>query len=137
NAAHRQVQLDVYGELMDVLHHARRRNIQTDPSQWPFELALMHHLEEIWREPDESMWEVRGEPRQFTFSKVMAWVAFDRAIKTAEMFKLEGPVKRWRTIQRQIHHEVCERGFDRTRNAFVQSYGSRELDASLLLMPTT
>ncbi len=136
NEAHRQVQLDVFGELMDVLHHARRGGISTHPSQWAFERALMHHLEQIWREPDESIWEVRGKSRHFTFSKVMAWVAFDRAIKTAEMFQLEGPVKHWRAIQKQIHDEVCERGFDRARNTFVQSYGSRELDASLLLLPT-
>ena len=136
NDAHRQVQLDVFGELMDALHHARRGGIDTHPSQWPFERALMEHLEQIWREPDESIWEVRGKSRHFTFSKVMAWVAFDRAIKTAEMFTLEGPVKQWRAIQRQIHDEVCERGFDRTRNTFVQSYESRQLDASLLLLPT-
>jgi len=122
---------------MDALHHARRGGIQTNPSQWPFELALMHHLDQTWQEPDESIWEVRGEPRHFTFSKVMAWVAFDRAIKTAEMFELEGPVKHWRSIQKQIHSEVCERGFDRKRNAFVQSYGSTQLDASLLMLPTT
>ena len=136
NDAHRQVQLDVFGELMDVLHHARRGGIDTHPSQWAFERALMQHLEETWREPDESIWEVRGKSRHFTFSKVMAWVAFDRAVKTAEMFKLEGPVKRWRAIQQQIHDEVCERGFDRKRNTFVQAYESRQLDASLLLLPT-
>jgi len=137
NAAHEQVQHDVFGELMDALYHARRGGIDTHPSQWSFEVALMQHLEQVWRDVDESIWEVRGKPQHFTFSKVMAWVAFDRAIKTAEMFHLEGPVKHWRAIKHQIHEEVCERGFDRRRNSFVQAYGSHNLDASLLLIPTT
>jgi len=98
---------------------------------------LLKHLAGIWMEPDQGLWEVRGPPQHFTFSKVMAWVAFDRAVKSAELFGLEGPVDRWRAVQQQIHAEVCERGFDRERGCFVQAYDSTQLDASLLLLPTT
>jgi GH15 family glucan-1,4-alpha-glucosidase len=137
NAAHGQLQIDVYGEVMDVLHHARRGGIDGDASEWPFQTALLHHLAEIWDSPDEGMWEVRGPRQQFTFSKVMAWVAFDRAIKTAEIFGLKGPLDRWRAIKDEIHAAVCERGFDRERGCFVQAFGSKQLDASLLMMPST
>jgi GH15 family glucan-1,4-alpha-glucosidase len=122
---------------MDALHQARRGGISQDQSEWPFQKALLHHLSGIWTEPDEGMWEVRGPRQHFTFSKVMAWVAFDRAVKSAQLFGLEGPVDKWRTIQNQIHAEVCDRGFDRQRGCFVQAYGSKQLDASLLMLPTT
>ena len=137
NAAHGQKQLDVFGEVMDALHQAQRGGIARDRSEWPFQKAVMHHLSDIWTEPDSGIWEVRGPRRHFTFSKVMAWVAFDRAVKSAELFGLEGPVDKWRAIQRQIHAEVCERGFDRQRGCFVQAYDSTELDASLLMLPST
>jgi GH15 family glucan-1,4-alpha-glucosidase len=137
NAAHGQLQLDVYGEVMDALHQARRGGISQDTSEWPFQKALLQHLGSIWTEPDQGMWEVRGPRQHFTFSKVMAWVAFDRAVKTAELFGLDGPVDRWRAVQQQIHAEVCERAFNRDRGCFVQAYDSTQLDASLLLLPTT
>ena len=136
NAAHEQLQLDVFGEVMDALHQARRGGIAQDSFEWPFQKALLAHLEQIWVQPDEGIWEVRGGPQHFTFSKVMAWVAFDRAVKSVEGFGLDGPVDRWRAIQRQIHADVCERGFDRQRGCFVQAYGSTRLDASLLMMPS-
>jgi GH15 family glucan-1,4-alpha-glucosidase len=135
NAAHHQLQLDVFGEVMDTFHQARRGGLAASDSGWAVQLALLRHLEHIWREPDESIWEVRGGRRHFTYSKAMCWVAFDRAIKSAEAFGLDGPVNHWRQVRDEIHREVCERGFDRTLNSFVQSYGSKELDASLLLLP--
>jgi GH15 family glucan-1,4-alpha-glucosidase len=137
NAAHEQLQLDVFGEVMDALHQARHGGIARDSFEWPFQKALVAHLEQIWAQPDEGIWEVRGGAQHFTFSKVMAWVAFDRAVKSVEAFGLDGPVDRWRTIQRRIHADVCERGFDRERGCFVQAYGSKQLDASLLLVPST
>jgi GH15 family glucan-1,4-alpha-glucosidase len=135
NDAHRQLQLDVYGELMAALHQARQHSLGSTASGWALQIALLEHLEEAWREPDESIWEVRSGARHFTFSKVMAWVAFDRAIRGAEMHGLEGPVERWRALRGEIHDEVCRRGFDRTLGSFVQTYDSKELDASLLLIP--
>jgi GH15 family glucan-1,4-alpha-glucosidase len=137
NAAYGQVQLDVYGEVMDVLHQARRGGIVDGDADWAFQRALVQRLDDVWMQPDESIWEVRGDPQHFTYSKVMAWVAFDRAIKTAELFGLEGPVDRWRSTQARIHAEVCDRGFNRQLGSFVQAYGSNLLDASLLLLPTT
>jgi len=137
NAAHGQLQLDVFGEVMDVLHQARRGGITRDESEWPFQRAMLHHVAQIWTEPDQGIWELRGPRQHFTFSKVMAWVAFDRAVKSAELFGLEGPVDRWRAIQNQIHAEVCARGFDHARGCFVQSYESKQLDASLLMLPST
>ncbi len=100
------------------------------------QIAFLEHLERRWTEPDESIWEVRSGPRHFTYSKVMAWVAFDRAIKSAEEYRLDGPLDRWRGTRTTIHDEVCRRGFDPEQNSFVQSYDSKELDASLLLLPT-
>jgi GH15 family glucan-1,4-alpha-glucosidase len=137
NAAHTQLQLDVYGEVMDALYHARRGGIVRDDADWPFQRALVARLEEVWREPDEGLWESRGDPQHFTHSKIMAWVAFDRAIKTAETFGLDGPLDRWRAVQQEIHAEVCARGFNTRLGAFVQAYDSELLDASLLLLPTT
>ncbi|MEA2977684.1 MAG: hypothetical protein QOF19_3204 [Alphaproteobacteria bacterium] len=135
NKAHNQLQLDVYGEIMDALHHARLGGIAATDSGWAIQLALLKHLEEVWTQPDESIWEVRGARRHFTFSKVMAWVAFDRAIKSAEKFNLKGPVGHWRQLRTTIHDEVCRRGFDNDLGSFVQAYDRKELDASLLLLP--
>jgi GH15 family glucan-1,4-alpha-glucosidase len=135
NAAHGQLQLDVFGEVMDALHQARCNGLAASESGWAVQLALLSHLERVWIQPDEGIWEVRGPPRHFTYSKVMAWVAFDRAIKSAKQFDLEGPVERWRTVAAEIHDQVCRDGFDPVLGSFVQSYGSKCLDASLLLLP--
>jgi GH15 family glucan-1,4-alpha-glucosidase len=135
NAAYGQLQLDVFGEAMDALHHARCLGLAASESGWAVQSALLSHLEDIWQQPDEGIWEVRGGPQCFTYSKVMAWVAFDRAIKSAEQFGLEGPVEHWRKLAAHIHRDVCKRGFDRELGSFVQSYGSKQLDASLLLLP--
>jgi GH15 family glucan-1,4-alpha-glucosidase len=134
NAASRQFQLDVYGEVMDTLHLARQHGLDPEPAAWHVQLALMEFLESHWQQPDEGIWEVRGPPRHFTHSKVMAWVAFDRAIKDAESDGLEGPIERWREAREAVHREVCEKAFDKNRNTFVQSYGSAHLDASVLLI---
>jgi GH15 family glucan-1,4-alpha-glucosidase len=135
NAAVHQLQLDVYGEVMDALHLARVSGLDADADAWALQRVLMRSLETRWREPDEGIWEVRGPRRHFTHSKLMAWVAFDRAIASVERFGLEGPVERWRGIRQEIHDQICEFGFDPTRGSFVQSYGSTELDASLLTIP--
>ncbi len=132
NAAHNQLQLDVFGELMDANHQTRRSGLATNESGWALQVAFLGYLEKVWHEPDEGIWEVRGGRRHFTYSKAMAWVAFDRSIKSAEAFGLAGPVKQWREIRSQIHDEVCARGFNTELQSFVQSYGSNELDASLL-----
>ena len=131
-----QLQLDVYGELMDALHQARVGGLPHVEAGWDLQLALLDHLEMIWREPDEGIWEIRGPRQHFTHSKVMAWVAFDRAIQAIEKFKLDGPLERWRTIRAEIHAQVCEHGFDPGISSFVRFYGGTELDASLLLLPT-
>jgi len=136
NAAHGQLQLDVYGEVIDALHQARRGGIKQSREDWDFQRALLTHLESVWQQPAQGMWEIRGEPRPFTYSRVMAWVAFNRAIRSVELFGLDGPVARWRAMCRKIHDDVCAHGFDRKLGSFVQSYGSRQLDASLLLIPT-
>jgi GH15 family glucan-1,4-alpha-glucosidase len=136
NAAHTQLQLDVFGELMDALHHARQGGLAPSESGWTMQLGFLEHLEEVWSEMDEGIWEVRSDARHFTFSKIMAWVAFDRAIKSAEAFDLECPLDRWRKLCGEIHDDVCRRGFDPELGSFVRSYNSRELDASLLLLPT-
>jgi GH15 family glucan-1,4-alpha-glucosidase len=135
NAAANQLQLDVFGEVMDALHHGRVGGLKQREAGWDFQCALLDHLEKIWPAPDEGIWEVRGGPRHFTHSKVMAWVAFDRGIKSAEAFGLEGPIERWRKVRAEIHQQVCGKGFHRDLGAFVQAYGSDELDASALLMP--
>ena len=135
NAACEQFQLDVYGELMDAMHLARRGGLEPDENAWWVERALTEFLESAWREPDNGIWEMRGPKRHFTHSKVMAWVAVDRMVKAVERFGLEGPVERWRSLRAKIHEEVCRKGFDRERNTFVQYYGGRELDASLLMIP--
>jgi GH15 family glucan-1,4-alpha-glucosidase len=137
NAAAGQVQLDVYGELLGALYVARKAGLDADAASWDLELALIAHLEKIWDQPDEGIWEVRGGRKHFTHSKVMAWVAFDRAVRSAEEFELEAPLDRWRAVRDTIHRQVCERGFDVTQNSFVQYYGAKELDASLLLIALT
>jgi len=135
NAASRQLQLDVYGELMDTLHIARAAGLEPAPPAWRIQVALLKFLEANWQDPDEGIWETRGKPLHFTHSKVMAWVAFDRAVKAVEDFGLDGPVERWRQVRDAIHAKVCAEGFDARRNTFVQSFGSSRLDASLLLIP--
>ena len=135
NAAARQVQLDVYGEVMDALYVGRRAGLAAEGASWALECALIAHLEKIWSQPDDGIWEVRGGRKHFTHSKVMAWVAFDRAVRSAEEFDLKAPLERWRRIRTAIHKEVCDCGFDAAQNSFVQSYGAIALDASLLLIP--
>ncbi len=135
NAASKQFQLDVYGEVMDTLHLARAAGLESLPHAWEIQLAVLDFLGRAWREPDEGLWEIRGPRQHFVHSKVMAWVAFDRGVKDAEAFGLEGPVALWRKTRDEIHAQVCNQGFDRDRNTFVQHYGTTELDASLLLIP--
>ena len=134
NAAAGQLQLDVYGEVLDALYVARKSGLPSSAASWALESALLEHLETIWDQPDDEIWEVRGGRKHFTHSKVMAWVAFDRAIRSIEEFGLDGPLTRWRAIRDTIHEQVCAREFNPLRNSFVQSYGSSELDASLLLI---
>ncbi|HEX3710508.1 MAG TPA: glycoside hydrolase family 15 protein [Pseudolabrys sp.] len=135
NAAHSQLQLDIFGEVMDALHQARQGGLGANEAGWDLQRALLDHLEKIWPERDEGLWEVRGGRQHFTHSKAMAWLAFDRAIKSAETHNLPGPIDRWREIRDRIHNDVCTHGFDAELCSFVQSYGSKELDASLLLLP--
>ena len=135
NAAHGQLQLDVYGEVMDALHQAREAGLAAHGPDWAFQRALLDHLAEVWHQPDQGMWEIRGEARHFTYSKVMAWVAFERGVRAVKRLGLDGPIGRWEALCREIHAEVCAKGFDAGKGSFVQSYGSRELDASLLLLP--
>jgi GH15 family glucan-1,4-alpha-glucosidase len=131
NAAHNQFQLDVYGELMDALHQARKGGVAGSEPAWAVQQVLLKHVESNWDEPDEDIWEVRGGRRHFTFSKVMAWGAVDRAIKEAEQFGLDGDLDHWRRLRTKVYESVCARGYDAARNTFVQSYGLPELDASL------
>jgi GH15 family glucan-1,4-alpha-glucosidase len=135
NAAHRQHQLDVYGEVMDAMHVARRLGLPTSEDSWRVQRAIMRFLERDWRRPDDGIWEVRGGQQHFTHSKVMAWVATDRAVTAVEEFGLTGDVERWRRLREEIHAEVCARGFDPQLGAFVQHYGSKHPDASLLMLP--
>jgi GH15 family glucan-1,4-alpha-glucosidase len=135
NAAHGQRQLDVYGEVLDALYTGRCLGLEADASSWSLECKLVEHLETIWDQPDDGIWEVRGDRKHFTHSKVMAWVAFDRVIRSAQEFGLAGPVEHWVEIRDCIHQQVCKQGFDPRLNAFVQSYGSTELDASVLMIP--
>jgi GH15 family glucan-1,4-alpha-glucosidase len=135
NAAHAQLQLDVYGELIDAFHQARMAKLKFEDGTWALECAVLQHLAEVWDDPDHGIWERRGEPRHYVFSKVMTWVAFDRGIKSAEKFGFEGPVEEWRALRDVIHRDVCAKGFDPGLNAFVESYGSKIFDASVLLLP--
>ena len=142
NAAHAQLQLDVYGELMDAFHQARMAMLKLDDKfepdheTWDLECIVLEHLAEVWNQPDSGIWERRGDGKHYVSSKVMTWVGFDRAIKSAEQFGLKGPLDRWRELRDTIHREVCENGFDREQNAFVESYGSQLLDASILMLPS-
>ena len=135
NAAATQFQLDVWGEVLDTLHRARRSPVGIEEDAWEAQVELLEFLEGNWREPDDGLWEVRGGRRQFVQSKVMAWVGFDRAVSAVEDCGLDGPVDRWRALRKEVHDEVCTKGFDSDRNTFTQFYGSRGLDASLLLIP--
>ncbi len=135
NGAATQRQLDVYGEVMDALHQARVAGAPPDAVAWAVQRELLSWLETGWRQPDSSLWEIRGPARHFVHSKVMCWVAFDRGVRGVEEFSLEGPVDRWRSVRDEIHDEVSKRGFDPVRCTFTQSYGSAELDASLLMIP--
>ena len=135
NAAHQQLQLDVYGELMVVIHECYAAGLDSKGDEWSVICELLGCLEEIWEKPDSGIWEVRGEARHFTFSKIMAWIAFDRGVRIAEDHGFEAPLERWRAVRAVISAEVWEKGFDEDRNALVQSYGSKELDASVLLAP--
>jgi GH15 family glucan-1,4-alpha-glucosidase len=135
NAAHSQLQIDVFGELLDALHQGRRNGIAFSGAAWELQRALVARVEEVWTEPDRGIWEVRGGPEHFTHSKVMAWAALDRAVRGVEAFGLEGPLGRWRALRRRIHEDVCRNGYDPATGSFVRAYGSRELDASLLLLP--
>jgi GH15 family glucan-1,4-alpha-glucosidase len=135
NAAATQVQLDVYGEVIDALCLARSAGLADDGDAWSFQRALLEYLESQWAKPDSGIWEMRGPQQQFTHSKVMAWVALDRAIRTATMHRLDGPIARWRKVRAAIHADVCRHGYDARQRSFVQRYGAPDLDASLLLMP--
>ncbi|MGH9134567.1 MAG: glycoside hydrolase family 15 protein [Ilumatobacteraceae bacterium] len=135
NAAAQQRQLDVPGEVIDALHQARLAGIPPDTESWAVQRELLDWLESGWREPDSGLWESRGAPRHFVHSKVMCWVAFDRAVRSVESFGIDGRADRWRALRDEIHREVCEKGWDGDRNTFTQSYGSTELDASLLMIP--
>jgi GH15 family glucan-1,4-alpha-glucosidase len=135
NAASEQFQLDVYGEVLDAMHQGRVHDLEALPEAWSLQRRILRFLEDAWKEPDEGIWEVRGPRRHFTHSKVMAWVAFDRGVQAVERFGRSGPVERWRELRREIHRDVLEHGFDVELNSFTQSYGSKRLDASLLVIP--
>jgi GH15 family glucan-1,4-alpha-glucosidase len=135
NAASEQFQLDVYGEVVAVMFIRAERLGQIERQYWPRWRAVFEYVETIWRNPDEGIWEARGPQRHYTYSKVMAWVVFDRAVRLAERFELDAPLERWREVRDEIHAEVCERGYDPERRTFTQYYGSKELDASVLNIP--
>jgi GH15 family glucan-1,4-alpha-glucosidase len=135
NAAVEQLQLDVWGEVLDGLHLAREAGLSSSNEAWTLQRALLDFLEGNWKRPDNGLWEMRGPQQDFVHSKVMAWVAFDRMISTIEQSRLDGPVSRWRAVREEIFRDVCTKGYDADRNTFVQAYGSRQLDASLLLLP--
>ena len=136
NAAHAQLQLDVYGELIDAFHQSRVAELKLDEGSWDLECTVLDHLAEVWDQPDHGIWERRGDGAHYVSSKVMTWVAFDRGIKSAEKFGFKAPLERWRSLRDEIHREVCDKGFDRELNSFVESYGSQLLDASILLLPS-
>jgi GH15 family glucan-1,4-alpha-glucosidase len=135
NAAYGQFQLDVFGEVMDALHYAARMGLEPDDDAWRVQRALVEFVESVWERPDQGLWEVRRPRRHFTHSKVMAWVALDRAVKAVERFGLDGPVARWRRVRAAIHEDVYRNGFDAGLGAFVQYYGAKQVDASLLMIP--
>ena len=135
NAASEQLQLDVYGELLDSAYLSRQRGLHGIEACWDLVRALVSHLETIWTQPDDGIWEIRGPRHHFIHSKVMAWVAVDRAVRIIQEFKEDGPLERWIRLRSDIHDEICRLGFSRDLNSFVQYYGSKELDASLLILP--
>jgi GH15 family glucan-1,4-alpha-glucosidase len=135
NAASEQMQLDVYGELADALLHAYLGGIRSTEQDVGLQSALMNHLADIWRKPDRGIWEMRGDPQQFTYSKVMAWVAFDRVVKTLQKSVDATVIAQWCDIRDEIHREVCSKAFNADLGSFTQSYGSKQLDASLLIIP--
>lgn len=137
NGAARQTQLDVYGELMDALHASRVAHLAPLDEAWRLQNVLLGQVERVWRQPDHGIWEVRGTPRAFTHSRLMCWVAFDRAIKSAEDFGMNGDVERWRRLREEIHADICTNGLDHERGCFTQHYGGKALDAALLLIPQT
>jgi len=130
-----QVQLDIYGEMLDCFFHAQHQVGRHSENDFRVLVLLLEHLEKIWRDPDEGIWETRGLPQQFTYSKMMAWVAFDRAVLLGEQLKYDAPIEKWKQIRTCIHDEICKNAFNTKRNCFVQAYGSDQLDAALLLMP--
>ena len=136
NAASSQVQLDIYGEMLDSFFHAQSKMGRHTEDDFRILTLLLDHLEKIWDQPDSGIWEMRGGPKQFTYSKMMCWVAFDRAVLLAEQLRYDAPVERWKKMRDTIHKQVCDRGFSKKKNAFVQEYDSEQLDASLLLMPS-
>ncbi|MGA2055523.1 MAG: glycoside hydrolase family 15 protein [Bradyrhizobium sp.] len=136
NAAHAQLQLDVYGELIDAFYQSRVAELNLDQGSWALALTIIEHVADIWGQPDHGIWERRNEPKHYVFSKVMTWVAIDRAVKGAERFGYDAPLDRWRALRDAIHRDVCEKGFDADQNAFVECYGSTLLDASVLLLPS-
>jgi glucoamylase len=136
NAASTQLQLDIYGEIVDALYQSRRDILSPAPSGWALQEKLIEHLLQIWDQPDDGIWEVRGGARQFTFSKVMAWVALDRTVRDAERFALPAPLDRWRQLRDRMHATICAQGFNRSLNSFTQSFGGTDLDASLLRLAT-
>lgn len=135
NQAHRQIQIDIFGEVIDALHLARRRGMERDEEAWDLQVSLLEHLEGNWQRSDHGLWEVRGPTRAFTHSRLMSWVAFDRAVKTVEHSRLEGPAERWRKVRDEIRTDILTNGYDPDRNTFVQAYRSSALDAALLLIP--
>ncbi len=135
NEAAGQLQLDVFGEVMDAMYQARRAGLSASDAGWQLQRKLIEHLETIWHQPDDGIWEVRGGRQHFTHSKIMAWLALDRTVRSAEELGLEGPIDRWRALRTQIHEDVCAHAFDRVNGTFVQSYGGRALDAALLMIP--
>lgn len=135
NAAAQQLQLDVYGQVIGALHYARVGGLDDDDTIWPFQRQMLEYLETIWHQPDSSIWETREGPQQFTFSKMMVWLAFDRGVRAVEKFGYEGPVERWRVLRDTVHADICTKAFRVDRNSFVQTYDADALDASLLLMP--
>jgi GH15 family glucan-1,4-alpha-glucosidase len=135
NAAVKQFQLDVYGEILDALHLGRVMGMDYDAEAWALQRHLVQFVIDHWREPDEGIWEIRGPRQHFTHSKVMAWVALDRAVRAIERFGREGPLDEWRKVRQEIHDDVTTNGYDADRKTFVQAYGRKELDASLLLIP--
>ncbi len=137
NAAAKQFQLDVFGEVVDAMYHAQRAGLETSEADWRMQVALLNFLESKWSKPDEGIWEIRGKPQQFTHSKVMAWVAFDRAVKLVENFSCAGNhhLGRWKKLRDKIHREVCAQGYHPKKKAFTQSYGSEAMDASVLMIP--